>query len=370
MIETDILIVGGGPAGATAGKYLSLSGIDNIIVQRKFDFKKPCGGGIRLDAFDEFNIDKNLIQKYITTIALVYKEKRIAVDIKSRPIGIVDRVIFDSYLRDQAALSGSQLYEATFVSLEIFDDYIISKIKKNDEYIEIKSNYLIAADGVNSKIRKLINGDEVRASLTNYVDLTSTSCDICEFHFGQDVADKYYAWAFPHTSGANIGTLAGEDKNYILRLLKNMNIKEESKIQGYKIPHFINNIFYKDRVFFVGDSASQVLPFTYEGIYYAMSSAKILADVLINKELPEVYEKNWNKKYYIKFRTFFKLQNIFLRNDFMVNFMMIIYENRYIQQEMVKLWLGKREINFSFGFFYKVFLLVTRRLLKRFKYFH
>ena len=360
MIETDILIVGGGPAGAIAAKYLSISKIDNILIQRNLSYRKPCGGGIRTDAFKEFNIDKNIIKKYVDTIAIVYKSQRIDVDISNTQIGIVDRVEFDSYLREDAKKKGTKLYKATFVSLTLFDDFIISRIKKDGEYIEIKSSYVIAADGVHSKIRKQVNGDEVNAALTNYADITSMNCSACEFHFGEEVADKYYAWAFPHAKGSNIGTLAGKDNNYINNLFSNLNIDEKAKIFGFQIPNFKNNIFYKDRVFFVGDSASQVLPFTYEGIYYAMSSAKILANVIVNKKDPSEYEKRWNKKYYKKFTTILKLQNIFLKNNFMIWVMMRLFKNKYFQKQVVNFWLGKREVNINFAFFVRV----IKRLLQ------
>ncbi|MDF1877936.1 FAD-dependent monooxygenase, partial [Sulfurimonas sp. SAG-AH-194-L11] len=171
MIETDILIVGGGPAGAIVAKYLSKSNVDNILVQRNLHFKKPCGGGIRLDAFDEFDIDKDLIHKYVDKIGFVFKSTKIEVDISEFPLGIVDRVRFDARLREDAVEVGTTLYEASFVSLEIFDEYIISKIKKDGEYLDVKSNYLIGADGVNSKIRQLVNGDKVSSGLTNYMDV-------------------------------------------------------------------------------------------------------------------------------------------------------------------------------------------------------
>lgn len=363
MIQTDILVVGGGPAGSMAAKYLSQAGVDNILIQRNFSFKKPCGGGVRIDAFDEFEIDKSTIKKYVDTIAIVYKKTRIEVDISQTPLGIVDRVEFDSHLRKKAQDSGSTLYEAAFSSLEVFEDHVISTVKKDGEYIKIRSNYVIAADGVNSKIRKLINGDEVNAGLTNYSDITSKNYEACEFHFGKDVADRYYAWAFPHAEGSNIGTLADNDKRYINNLMKNLEIDEDARILGYKIPHFIDNIFYKDRVYFVGDSASQVLPFTYEGIYYAMSSAKILADVIIEKEDPREYEKRWNKKYYKKFSTLLKLQNIFLRNDFMISIMMRLYKSKSIQNHMVNYWLGKRDLDLDFAFFVRILkkLLFIRR---------
>jgi geranylgeranyl reductase len=354
MLKTEILIVGGGPAGATIAKYLSLAGIDNILIQRDLNFKKPCGGGIRVDAFDQFDLNKGLIQKYIDTITLISNNKKINVDIKNTPIGIVERREFDNYLRDEAQKHGSNIYEATFVNTKIVDNSVISTIKMDSKIQTITSTYLIAADGVNSKIRKQLNGDNVSSLLTNYADLTQFSTKNCEFHFGSKIADKYYAWIFPESGGANLGTLADRDESYMLNFLKPFNIKEKYRIKGYKIPEFNNQIFYKSKTFFVGDSASQVLPFTYEGIYYAMASAKLLADVIIEKKEPCEYQKRWEQEYLHRFKTLQKLQKIFLYNDFMIYVMMKLFESKTVQNQMIELWLGKKELKINFSFFIKV----------------
>ena len=359
MIETEILIVGGGPAGATAAKYLSMGGVDNLLVQRNLTFKKPCGGGIRIDGFDEFDISQELIKKRVNELVLVYKKSQISIDISKTPIAIVDRVAFDSALRDEAQKKGTTLYEASFVSLEIFDDYVVSKIKKENEYIKVKSKYVIAADGVNSKIRKQVNGDEVSSFMTHYCDITSQQYSSCTFHVGEKVAKQNYAWAFPHADGSNIGTVA--DSGCLEQLKADLNISEKTRDLGYKIPTYHNSLFFKDRVFFVGDSASQVLPFTYEGIYYAMGAAKIVADVVVHADAPDTYEKRWKQKYKRKFDTLLKLQKLFLRNNFMISIMMRLYRSKYIQKQMVEMWLGDRELEVNAAFA----LRVIKRLIKR-----
>lgn len=354
MIQTQILIVGGGPAGATLAKYLSRAHIDNILIQKKFDFKKPCGGGIRMDAFNEFELDASQIIKKIDTIILAFQEKRIAVDISEMPLGIVERCSFDNYLREEAQNAGTKLFEAKLIDLLVGKEDVVSQVRFADGIQEVRSRFVIAADGVNSLLRKKINGDEVSALVTNYADLSSFSAQDCEFHFGSHIASKYYAWAFPEQNGINIGILSQGAIPYMQNFSQHLGIEENYKLQGYKIPEFENPIFYKERVFFVGDSASQVLPFTYEGIYYAMSSAKLLADIFIQNAAPSEYERRWNAKYLKKFTTLKKLQKIFLANDFMISLMMRLYKSKKVQKKMMRLWLQEEELQLNLAFFFKV----------------
>ncbi|MEA2072272.1 MAG: FAD-dependent monooxygenase [Campylobacterota bacterium] len=331
-----------------------------MLIQRNFSFKKPCGGGIRKDGFEKFDLDEKEIIKTVDTAALVHKDRRVDIDISRVSVAIVDRVSFDHYLRVDAEKKGTQLYEASFVSMEIFDTHIVSKIKRDDVYSYIKSNYVVAADGVNSKIRKAVNGDEVSSIMTHYCDIESQNFESCDFHLGKDVAQGHYAWIFPHKHGSNIGTVANS-LDSLENLKLNIDLEEDVKNFGYKIPIYKNPIFYKNRVFFVGDSASQVLPFTYEGIYYSLASAQILSEIIINKENPKEYEKVWKKKFQKKFDVLLKLQKIFLYNDFMIRVLLKLFKSKSIQQQTLKLWIGEEAIKVDFSFFVKVLKHIFRR---------
>ncbi len=348
MIKTNVLIVGGGPAGSTVSRYLSKNGIENILVQKNCDYRKPCGGGIRYTAFKEFDLNTSVAEKKVEKIEIGFKEKRIFIDIKETPIFIVDRKKFDKYLRELAKKEGSSVIEGSFLDFYEENGFIISRIKVGDKTIAVKSKYLIAADGVNSVIRKKVFKEPLKKVPVQYVDIPDKDTDRCSFFFGEEIADKYYGWVFPHFEGINIGTYKGKLENF----LKYLGIETNIKPKGFFIPLWEENIpVYKKNIFFVGDSAGQVLPFTFEGIYYAMASGKILADVLSNKGSGKDYLALWNERFFSQFSTLKKLQNIFLKNNISIFFMIKLFENEYIQREMIKLWLGKRTVDINIGFF-------------------
>jgi len=114
------------------------------------------------------------------------------------------------------------------------------------------------------------------------------------------------------------------------------------KPKGYFIPHWKKMTLYQDRVLYVGDSASLVLPFTYEGIYYALKSGKLAADALLKND-PFLYEKTWNNLYLKKFKFLRILQSIFLKNDWFSTRMSRFYAHERFQRAVLGYWSGSRK---------------------------
>jgi len=347
-IDTEVLIVGGGPAGANAAKYLALGGKNVILIEKDLTFEKPCGGGLFLKAFDEFNIPKELIKKKVTTIEIVSPNlEKTSVDISDFPLGVVHRQDFDAKLRQMASDAGAKVIEAKMYSLITKKDSVITYAKKSDgRSIEIHSQYLIAADGVNSPTRRRMLNETPNRVLTYYADLKNQETKACQFWFGDDISPKHYAWIFPHHNGVNIGLVANDKRRmrqFYQRFFEKASIRDKlPRPKGYFIPHWKEMTLYKDRIFYVGDSASLVLPFTYEGIYYALKSGKLSADAILANE-PSLYEKSWNRLYLKKFRFLRLLQTIFLRNDWFATKMSRFYCHKRFQRVVLGYWSGTRE---------------------------
>src|SRR5438045_26342 len=53
--EAEVIVVGGGPAGALAALALARRGVDVMVLDKKrFPRDKPCGGGIRYGVYARF----------------------------------------------------------------------------------------------------------------------------------------------------------------------------------------------------------------------------------------------------------------------------------------------------------------------------
>jgi len=362
-LNCKVLIVGGGPGGATAARELNKFKIDNILLEKNFNFAKPCGGGLIKKAFKEFDIDTSLIDKEITSIKVVSPTKKSAsVDILDSPLAIINRAKFDSHLRELAKRDGSKLIEAKAYHLKTDKNKTVIYAKNKNDTFAIECQYLIVADGVNSTIRKLLYKKDTKKVLTYYANIKNLNTNECQFWFSDNFAPKNYAWIFPHYNGINIGVASNNTKDikrYFNNFLKSANIKTSIKPKGYYIPIWGKPLFCKDNILFVGDSGSFVLPFTYEGIYYAMQSAKFAA-IAIAQNNPLAYEQMWKKQNLKRFKFLALLQKIFLYNSSMSEKLVKLYTNKKFQKSVIAYWIGAKKPEGFFKTLYKVFKALVR----------
>ncbi len=321
-----VLIIGGGPAGATAAKLLA-DDFDVTLIQDK-NWDKPCGGGVKSKIFHQFNIPTKLIKHILESVVIEYKNKKTKIDIKDKNLAIILRSEFDKTLRELAQNNGAKLIYGKFKGFEEKK----AVIKINNEKILFDYDFLIAADGVNSTVRKSLNLAEVPKIITHYARIDKYKVKTCEFFFDRKLGGDYYAWAFPHENKTHIGSV-GESFSELCKYL-NVNVKPK----GYFIPSWQGNItIQKDNIFFVGDAAGQVMPLSFEGIYYAIHSAKILADSIKNNL---DYKNEWDKRFLKEFKLMKKLENT-MKKPFLRDLMIKAQSIKKIQSLSVNMWLGK-----------------------------
>ena len=210
-IRTKVLIIGGGPAGSTAARFLAKEGIDTILIERNFSFVKPCGGGIPDAVFDELLIPRNIIKKNVKSIKLVTPlNNTVDIRLEGGFIAIVKRGEFDSLLREDARVKGAQLIEAEFSCFKETGKQITAVVNINGKEEQIRTDYLIAADGVNSRVRLALGLKLPPAVYTLTTKIKNGDADACEFWFGELHARKSYSWIFPEAEGISAGTGSSE----------------------------------------------------------------------------------------------------------------------------------------------------------------
>ena len=111
----DVVVVGGGPAGATAANDLAKSGRSVLLLDRAGRIK-PCGGAVPPILIAEFEIPENLIVARVGGARIFSpKSRRVEMPIENDGfVGMVDRDVFDEWLRERARASGATRRSGTF----------------------------------------------------------------------------------------------------------------------------------------------------------------------------------------------------------------------------------------------------------------
>ncbi|MCE8472149.1 FAD-dependent oxidoreductase, partial [Rhodovulum sulfidophilum] len=114
----DVVVVGGGPAGATAAEDLARSGKKVALLDREGRIK-PCGGAIPPRLMRDFNIaDEQLVAKIDTARMISPSGRFVDIPIENGFVGMVDRKDFDPFLRARAERAGATRFTGTFIRVE------------------------------------------------------------------------------------------------------------------------------------------------------------------------------------------------------------------------------------------------------------
>ena len=113
----DVVVVGGGPAGATAADDLALQGHKVLLLDRQGRIK-PCGGAIPPRLIKDFQIpDALLVAKARAARMVSPADKKVDIPIEGGYVGMVNRDQFDEWLRERAQQHGAVRQRGVFDKL-------------------------------------------------------------------------------------------------------------------------------------------------------------------------------------------------------------------------------------------------------------
>ncbi|MGI5224922.1 geranylgeranyl reductase family protein [Actinoallomurus sp. CA-142502] len=318
--EADVIVVGAGPAGSATAYHLAQAGLDVLLLEKTvFPREKVCGDGLTPRATKQLlkmGVDLDapgwIRNKGLRIIGGGVRMELPWPDLSSYPdYGLVrTRMDFDQILAERAVAAGAKLRLNTSVTEPILDDTgrITGVVAKTpDGEVRFSAPLVVAADGNSTRLSLALGlrkrddrpmGVAVRRYYTSPRHDDDYLESWLELWDGERLLPGY-GWVFgvgDGTSNVGLGLLNTSDafKNVDYRALlrswlagmpEEWGYVEENAtgpVRGAALPMGFNRTpHYTRGLLLVGDAGGMINPFNGEGIAYAMESAEMAAEVIV-----------------------------------------------------------------------------------------
>ncbi|MCI7551624.1 MAG: geranylgeranyl reductase family protein [Actinomycetaceae bacterium] len=324
----DVVIVGGGPAGASAAYYMASHGLDVLVLERAtYPRDKVCGDGLTPRAVTElirmgFPIPES--EGWVRNYGVRGYGGGIVIDVPwpelaSQPNfgSACPRKVFDHKLIEYARAAGARIEEGITVTAPIVHDasgrVVGVRARKTaegsrGEEFTVGARLVVDAGGVSARLATAVGreknirrpmGVAVRTYYRSPLAQTDMMESYLELWAGKPNESELlpgYGWVFAVGDGlvnVGLGSLSSTAKptgvdyrkvfeTWMANVPEEWELTPENRVgtlRSAALPMAFNRKpHYADGLALIGDAGGMVSPFNGEGIAYALASGRILAD--------------------------------------------------------------------------------------------
>ena len=279
MNSVKVLIAGAGPAGVTCGLLLRKQGIDCMLIDRaEFPRDKICGGGLTPRSyqllsrlFPTFHYDYNSVGRLKLKV-----EGREILDLRmKKELRIVKRRDFDARLLKEYQKNGGTFVNEALTAIEEWDGKVIVTLKSGRQ---VTCDYLVGADGANSRVRKYLAPQSSHGLLWMEQYAPKSPANAIVINVSNQYRQGYY-YLFPNDTYdvQGFGDHVTTPKTF-REVLDDMGCPN-LKAKGAYIPNSIDYPLH-DHIILIGDAGGFPNRLTFEGLYYAFLTASLAAEAI------------------------------------------------------------------------------------------
>jgi menaquinone-9 beta-reductase len=292
MEVVDVAIIGGGPAGSSCAAFCAAAGLRTLVIEReKFPREKVCGDCInpacwplldRLEVAEQIRNSPHGPLETVEFIAINGIKLRVDFPRGDQSEIAIKRSIFDDLLLNRARALGAQVREeATLIALD-------RTAERNWKIDIVRETFIarivVGADGRNSTVARLRNFlprlERERVSLQAHIPLPRDFGNRVVLQF---LPEGYSGQAPVNARELNLCLVGTPPTIGSLRSWAEQNFNLAGNQQWRTITPLTRDpvAATHENLFFIGDAARVVEPFTGEGIYYALRSGELAANAIV-----------------------------------------------------------------------------------------
>jgi digeranylgeranylglycerophospholipid reductase len=332
MLDYDVVVVGGGPAGCMAAKYAAKEGVATLILEEDAEIGVPvqCAGLISKRALEESELRTTSFVNCELKGAIVRSQSHeLLIESSEKRAFAIRRNIFDKELAKEAQKEGADLrLDSKVRDLKKREGETKLRIRTVNGTEEIRARVVIGADGAKSRVAR-IAGLRVVENFLHCVQIEGEYEAVdgfAEIFVGKTIAPGFFAWVIPLGSdntariGLCIDKRCSRQPKSLLFLKRNLSEHPilAKKYKGTRssftagiIPIPVGGGLQRkaatvkiDRgtgTLLVGDAAAHVKPITGGGVYYGMKCGKLAGEIAAKACLTgdikvlNVYERRWRE---------------------------------------------------------------------------